>query len=63
MRQYTLHRVLPDGTRRFLGGTCQSAFHVAGLRPVEGERTARFEVRTVGEVYTASSPAHVRHTW
>ncbi|MFE0492750.1 endo-beta-N-acetylglucosaminidase [Streptomyces griseoaurantiacus] len=63
VRQYTLHRVLPDGTRRFLGGTCQSAFHVAGPRPVEGERTARFEVRTVGEVYTASSPAHVRHTW
>ena len=63
VRQYTLHRVLPDGTRRFLGGTCQHAFFVPGLVPEEGERTARFEVRTVGEVYTASSPAHVTHTW
>ncbi|MDQ0791104.1 endo-beta-N-acetylglucosaminidase D [Streptomyces sp. B3I7] len=63
VRQYTLHRVLSDGTRRFLGGTCQHAFFVPGLVPGEGERTARFEVRTVGEVYTASSPAHVTHTW
>ncbi|WP_030379126.1 MULTISPECIES: endo-beta-N-acetylglucosaminidase [unclassified Streptomyces] len=63
VRQYTLHRVLPDGTRRFLGGTCQHAFFVPGLVPAEGEERARFEVRTVGEVYTTSSPAHVTHTW
>ncbi|NUT25546.1 MAG: endo-beta-N-acetylglucosaminidase [Streptomyces sp.] len=63
VRHHTLHRLLPDGTRRFLGGTCQPAYFVAGLRPEQGERTARFEVRAVGELYTTSAPATVTHTW
>ncbi|WP_151475580.1 endo-beta-N-acetylglucosaminidase [Streptomyces albicerus] len=63
VRQYTLHRVLPDGTRRFLGGTAQRAFFVGGLTPEGGEQTARFELRAVGELYTASDPATVTHTW
>ncbi|MEV0224126.1 endo-beta-N-acetylglucosaminidase [Streptomyces sp. NPDC050704] len=63
VRQYTLHRILPDGTRRFLGGTAQRAFFVGGLTPEGGERTARFELRAVGELYTASDPATVTHTW
>ncbi|MFF3941455.1 endo-beta-N-acetylglucosaminidase [Streptomyces phaeofaciens] len=63
VRQYTLHRVLPDGSRRFLGGTCQAAFYLAGLAPEQGERTARFELRAVGELYTASAPVTVTHTW
>ncbi|MGW1893639.1 endo-beta-N-acetylglucosaminidase [Streptomyces sp. NPDC002004] len=62
-RQYTLHRVLPDGTRRFLGGTCQKAFHVTGLTPAPGEQVARFEVRAVGELYTVSAPAGAVHDW
>ncbi|MFF5002456.1 endo-beta-N-acetylglucosaminidase [Streptomyces phaeochromogenes] len=63
VRHYTLHRVLPDGTRRFLGGTAQRAFFVGGLTPEGGESTARFELRAVGELYTASAPATVTHTW
>ncbi|GAB7110327.1 hypothetical protein JCM4814A_86420 [Streptomyces phaeofaciens JCM 4814] len=63
VRQYTLHRVLSDGSRRFLGGTCQAAFFLAGLAPEQDERTARFELRAVGELYTASDPVTVTHTW
>ncbi|WP_317446614.1 endo-beta-N-acetylglucosaminidase [Streptomyces collinus] len=63
VRHYTLHRVLPDGTRRFLGGTCQRALFVAGLRPEPGESAARFELRTVGELYNASTPVTVTHPW
>ncbi|WP_405508456.1 endo-beta-N-acetylglucosaminidase [Streptomyces purpurascens] len=63
VRHYTLHRLLPDGTRRFLGGTCQRAFFVAGLKPEQGERAARFEVRAVGELYTSSAPVTVTHPW
>ncbi|MFD7696617.1 endo-beta-N-acetylglucosaminidase [Streptomyces sp. NPDC059805] len=62
-RHHTLHRVLPDGTRRFLGGTCQHAFFTAGLRPEQGERAARFELRAVGELYTTSAPVTVTHRW
>ncbi|CAM5414479.1 hypothetical protein SPURM210S_01216 [Streptomyces purpurascens] len=56
LRHYTLHRLLPDGTRRFLGGTCQRAFFVAGLKPEQGERAARFEVRAVGEARPRRPP-------
>ncbi|MFI9169027.1 endo-beta-N-acetylglucosaminidase [Streptomyces lincolnensis] len=63
VRHYTLHRLLPDGTRRFLGGTCQSAYFVGGLRPEQGERAARLELRAVGELYTSSAPVTVTHPW
>ncbi|MEG8280255.1 endo-beta-N-acetylglucosaminidase [Streptomyces sp. AHA2] len=63
VRHYTLHRRLPDGTRRFLGGTCQRAFFVAGQKPEQGERAARFELRAVGELYTSSAPATLTHPW
>jgi hypothetical protein len=58
-----VHRLLPDGTRRFLGATCQRAYFVAGLRPEQGERAARLEVRAVGELYTSSAPVTVTRTW
>ncbi|MEU8845602.1 endo-beta-N-acetylglucosaminidase [Streptomyces sp. NPDC048564] len=63
VRHHTLHRLLPDGTRRFLGGTCQPAYFVAGLRPEQGEQTTRLELRAVGELYTSSAPVTVTHTW
>ncbi|MFG3284837.1 endo-beta-N-acetylglucosaminidase [Streptomyces sp. NPDC048111] len=63
VRHYELHRILPDGTRRFLGGACQSAYYVPGAVPEQGERAARFEVRAVGELYTASAPASAVHPW
>nr|WSY49806.1 endo-beta-N-acetylglucosaminidase [Streptomyces sp. NBC_00886] len=63
VRHYTLHRLLPDGTRRFLGGTCQRAFFVGGLQAEQGEQAARFELRSTGELYTASAPVTVAHIW
>lgn len=63
VRHYTVHRRLADGTRRFLGGTCQRAFFAGGLTAEQGESEARFEVRAVGELYTASDPVTVTHTW
>lgn len=63
VRHHTLHRLLPDGTRRFLGGTCQSAYFLGGLRPEQGEQEARFELRAVGELYTTSAPVTVTHRW
>ncbi|QKW25362.1 endo-beta-N-acetylglucosaminidase [Streptomyces seoulensis] len=63
VRHYTVHRVLPDGTRRFLGGTGQRAHFAGGLTPAPGERAARLEVRAVGELYTSSAPATVTRTW
>ncbi|WP_129305398.1 endo-beta-N-acetylglucosaminidase [Streptomyces sp. L2] len=62
-RHYELHRVLPDGGRRFLGGTCQHAYFVPGPRPEPGERRGRFELRAVGELYDTSTPVTVTHTW
>ncbi|MFF7754054.1 endo-beta-N-acetylglucosaminidase [Streptomyces sp. NPDC007971] len=63
VRHYELHRLLPDGTRRFLGGTCQCAYFVSGLQPAPGETAARFELRSVGELYNASTPVTVTHPW
>ncbi|WP_028798780.1 endo-beta-N-acetylglucosaminidase [Streptomyces sp. 142MFCol3.1] len=63
VRHYELYRILPDGTRRFLGGTCQRAFHVGGLAPEQGETAARFELRAVGELFTVSTAATTTHTW
>ncbi|MFE3326996.1 endo-beta-N-acetylglucosaminidase [Streptomyces sp. NPDC059176] len=63
VRHYELHRVLPDGTRRFLGGTCQCAFYAAGLAPAPGEQVARFELRAVGELFTVSTALTTTHTW
>ncbi|MER5936670.1 endo-beta-N-acetylglucosaminidase [Streptomyces sp. NPDC001928] len=63
VRHHTLHRVLADGTRRFLGATCQSAYFVGGLRPEQGEQEARFELRAVGELYSTSAPVTVTHRW
>nr|BFD81358.1 hypothetical protein StreXyl84_07590 [Streptomyces sp. Xyl84] len=63
VRHYTVHRVLPDGGRRFLGATGQRAHFVTGLTPAPGERAVRFEVRAVGELYTSSAAATVTHPW
>jgi len=63
VRHYTLHRLLPDGTRRFLGATGQRAYFLAGLQPEQGETEARLELRAVGELYTSSDPVTVTHTW
>ncbi|MFF4346024.1 endo-beta-N-acetylglucosaminidase [Streptomyces sp. NPDC001530] len=63
VRHYELYRTFPDGTRRFLGGTCQRAFYVGSLAPEQGESAARFELRAVGELFSVSTPATTTHTW
>ncbi|MGP3691475.1 endo-beta-N-acetylglucosaminidase [Streptomyces sp. IBSNAI002] len=63
VRHYELHRLLPDGTRRFLTGTCARAAYVKGLAPAPGESAVRFELRAVGELFTTSAPVTVTHPW
>ncbi|MFF2995117.1 endo-beta-N-acetylglucosaminidase [Streptomyces sp. NPDC057950] len=63
VRHYELYRTFPDGTRRFVGGTCQTAFFAGGLTAERGEAAAGFELRAVGELFTVSTPATTTHTW
>ncbi|WP_405488166.1 endo-beta-N-acetylglucosaminidase [Streptomyces sp. NBC_00096] len=63
VRHYEVSRVLPDGTRRFLGGTCGTALHLPAVRRSGRERAAVFEIRAVDELYAASAPARTTLTW
>lgn len=63
VRHYTVSRVLPDGTRRFLGGTCGAALYLPSVRRAGRERAAVFEVRAVDELYAASAPARTTMAW
>ncbi|MEV5596940.1 endo-beta-N-acetylglucosaminidase [Streptomyces sp. NPDC052496] len=63
VRHYELHQALPGGKRRFLGGTCGTAFHLPALRRTSGEPGTRLEVRAVGEPYTSSPAAAAVFTW
>ncbi|MEU9058781.1 endo-beta-N-acetylglucosaminidase [Streptomyces sp. NPDC048430] len=63
VRHYEVHRILPDGTLRFLGGTCQTAFFLSGIRREADERSARFQVRAVDELYDLSGAAVAAHRW
>ncbi|MFI0153902.1 endo-beta-N-acetylglucosaminidase [Streptomyces lydicus] len=63
VRHYELHRRLPDGSRRFLGGTCGTALYVPGLRRAGTEQAAEIEVRAVHELFTTSEPARVQLPW
>ncbi|RST00092.1 endo-beta-N-acetylglucosaminidase [Streptomyces sp. WAC07149] len=63
VRHYELHRRLPDGTRRFLAGTCAAALHVPLVVRAGGERAAVFELRTLDETYDASPPAGLELPW
>ncbi|WP_438311171.1 endo-beta-N-acetylglucosaminidase [Streptomyces sp. HUAS TT3] len=63
VRHYELHRLLPDGTRRFLGGTCGTALYLPAVVRAGRERAAVFEVRAVDELYAASAPARTTLAW
>ncbi|MEV3854792.1 endo-beta-N-acetylglucosaminidase [Streptomyces sp. NPDC050095] len=63
VRHYELYRVLKDGTRRFLTGTCANAAYVKGLAAEQGESAVTFELRAVGELYAASAPVTVAAPW
>nr|WP_308213658.1 hypothetical protein [Streptantibioticus rubrisoli] len=58
-----MHQLLPDGGRRFLGGTCQLAAYGPELRRAPGESATRLEVRAVNELFTASAPASTELIW
>ncbi|MFI1652649.1 endo-beta-N-acetylglucosaminidase [Streptomyces avidinii] len=62
-RHYEVWRILPDGGRRFLGGTCGTALYLAAVPRAGRERAAAFEVRAVDELYAVSAPARVSLTW
>lgn len=62
-RHYEVHRVLPDGGRRFLGGTCGTALYLPGVARAGRERAAVFEVRAVDELYAVSAPARTTLPW
>ncbi|MEU3773401.1 endo-beta-N-acetylglucosaminidase [Streptomyces sp. NPDC032472] len=63
VRHHELHRLLPDGTRRFLGGTCGTALYLPSVVRAGRERAAVFEVRAVDELYAASAPARTTLSW
>ncbi|MFI7102388.1 endo-beta-N-acetylglucosaminidase [Streptomyces sp. NPDC050161] len=63
VRHYELSRQLPGGGVRFIGGTCGTAFHLPGLRRAGTEPAAVLRIRAVGELFTASEPAVIRHSW
>ncbi|MFJ9342549.1 endo-beta-N-acetylglucosaminidase [Streptomyces sp. NPDC101733] len=63
VRHYELHRLLPDGARRFLGGTCGTALHLPRVTRAGRERATSFEVRAVDELYAASAPTVTRLPW
>ncbi|MFF1558812.1 endo-beta-N-acetylglucosaminidase [Streptomyces sp. NPDC058279] len=63
VRHYELHRRLPDGTRRFLGGTCGTALYLPDVTRCGRERAAVFEVRSVDELYAVSAPARTALAW
>ncbi|MCY0954799.1 endo-beta-N-acetylglucosaminidase [Streptomyces sp. H27-S2] len=63
VRHYEVSRVLPDGTRRFLGGTCGTALHFPAVPRAGRERAVAFEVRAVDELYAASAPARTALPW
>ncbi|MFG2879076.1 endo-beta-N-acetylglucosaminidase [Streptomyces sp. NPDC048337] len=63
VRHYEVSRVLPDGTRRFLGGTCGTALYVTAVERAGRERAAVFEVRAVDELYALSAAARTTLAW
>ncbi|WKV71517.1 endo-beta-N-acetylglucosaminidase [Streptomyces sp. PCS3-D2] len=62
-RHHEVHRVLPNGSRRFLGGTCGTALYLPGVPRAGRERAAVFEVRAVDELYATSAPAPAVLPW
>ncbi|WP_371618214.1 endo-beta-N-acetylglucosaminidase [Streptomyces sp. NBC_00454] len=63
VRHYEVSRVLADGTRRFLGGTCGTALYLPAVERAGREKAAVFEIRAVDEPYAVSAPARTSLTW
>ncbi|MFA7763849.1 endo-beta-N-acetylglucosaminidase [Streptomyces sp. NRRL S-448] len=62
-RHYEVWRVLPDGTRRFLGGTCGTALYLPAVPRAGREQATAFEVRAVDELYAVSEAARTTLAW
>ncbi|MGW7417012.1 endo-beta-N-acetylglucosaminidase [Streptomyces sp. NPDC054863] len=63
-RHYEVHQVLPDGARRFLGGTTGSAYYVPSLRRTsDTEKATVLEVRAVGPLLSSSRPTTTSLAW
>ncbi|MFD6886434.1 endo-beta-N-acetylglucosaminidase [Streptomyces sp. NPDC059957] len=63
VRHYEVSRLLPDGARRFLGGTCGTALYLPGVERAGREKAAVFEIRAVDELYAVSEPTRTALTW
>lgn len=63
VRHYEVSRLLADGTRRFLGGTCGTALYLPSVERAGRERAAVFEIRAVDELYAVSGPARASLNW
>ncbi|MFC6983302.1 endo-beta-N-acetylglucosaminidase [Streptomyces cirratus] len=63
VRHYEVHRRLPDGARRFLGGTCGTALYLPAVTRSGAEPAAAFEVRAVDELYAVSGAARTTLRW
>ncbi|MEU7260862.1 hypothetical protein AB0B21_34415 [Streptomyces rimosus] len=63
VRHYEIHPPLPDGKRRFLGGTCETAFFLPAPRRTSGGPGTRLDGRAAGEPHTASAAAASVFTW
>ncbi|MBB1253037.1 GH85 family endohexosaminidase C-terminal domain-containing protein, partial [Streptomyces alkaliterrae] len=63
VHHHELHQVLPDGRRRFLGGTAGEAYYLGSLRRAAGERTTRVEIRAVSHALVRSPAVAVAHRW
>ncbi|MFE2285136.1 endo-beta-N-acetylglucosaminidase [Streptomyces sp. NPDC059443] len=63
IRHYEVSRALPDGTRRFLGGTCGTALYLPAVERAGREKAAVFEIRAVDELYAVSDPARTTLGW
>ncbi|KOT59848.1 hypothetical protein [Streptomyces rimosus] len=63
VRHYEIHPPLPDGKRRYLGGTCEAAFFLPAPRRTPGGPGTRLDGRAAGEPHTASASAASVFTW
>ncbi|MGW7554547.1 hypothetical protein [Streptomyces rimosus] len=63
IRHYEFHQLLPNGKRRFLGGTCETTFFLPAPRRTSGGPGTRLDVRAAGEPHTASASAASVFTW
>lgn len=63
IHHYELHQLLPDGDRRYLGGTPGTAYYLPALRRSGAEEHTTIEIRAVDSGLLASDTVAVDHQW